>query len=113
MQLNLKQKINGTILITFIFIVIIFSGIHFYFHKSRLKTIREKISFLLSTLVDRDMEPIGDEIFENNLESLDMRIEQMLKVKGIISITVFDRSKKILTYNNLRGDSCLRLLYGV
>jgi len=96
MSLKLRHKVNGAIFITFALIAIIFTIIQLPYQKQRLENMMERIEILLHTLVDRDMESLANEIFEQNIDATKIRIQQMLKVENILSIVVFDDSGKLL-----------------
>ncbi len=96
MGLKLRHRINGAIIITFLVIAIVFTAIQLPFQKSRLQTAVNSIEILLQTLVERDMEQLANEIFDARINAIGLRLEQMKKVKGILSIAVFDNSGKLM-----------------
>lgn len=101
-SLTLRHKINGAILVTFALIAFIFSSILLPFQQRRYQTVMNKIELLLHTLVDRDNNHLADELSDNRIRAVELRLEQMMKVKGILSITVFDMEGKVLAVS---GDS--------
>ena len=103
MKLKLRQKINCSIFLTFILIAVVFAGIQIPFQQKRLQTVMDKIEILLQTLVERDMDPLANAIFENRAEAVRIRLQQMLKVKGILFISVFDGSGKLLASEGIEG----------
>jgi hypothetical protein len=105
MRLNLRYKINIAILLTFIFIVVIFIGIEVPIHQQRSETIMKKIETLLHTLVERDREQIANEIFQGLERSLKIRLDQMLEVEGILTISVFDHEGKQLVSSGQYPDA--------
>lgn len=105
MRLKLRHKINGSIFITFILIAVVFAGIQIPFQHRRLQTVMDKIEILLQTLVERDMDPLANAIFENRAEAVEIRLEQMLKVQGILLISVFDSAGKLLVSLGAEGIS--------
>ncbi len=96
MKLTLRHKINGAIIVTFLLIAVIFTAIQLPFQQHRFQTAIYSIEILLQTLVERDMEQLANEIFDSRLKALAIRLHQMRKVDGIIGITVFDDTGKIL-----------------
>jgi len=51
---------------------------------------------LVATLVERDREPLANEIYQGLADALSLRLDQMLKVNDILIISVFDKSGKLL-----------------
>ncbi len=96
MKLLLRDKINGAILLTFACIAIMFSSIQLPFQQQRLETVMEKVRTLLQTLVERDKEPLANEIFEKRTRAIKIRLHEMLKVEGMLAISVFDESGTLL-----------------
>ncbi len=93
---KIEQKVNRAILITFALIAVVFGIIQFPFQQWRLQTVMKKIETLLQTLVERDREPLANEIFERRIDAMQLRLHQMLKVEGILSISVFDANGEFL-----------------
>ncbi|MDM8524925.1 ATP-binding protein [Desulfococcaceae bacterium HSG8] len=96
MQLKMRYKINGTILITFVFIAVVFIAVHLPFQQRRFQTVMGKVETLLQTLVERDRKPLANEIFEGRVRPIKIRLQQMRKVEGILSIGIFDESGNLL-----------------
>ncbi len=96
MQFNLQHKVNVAIFITFIFIAAIFSSIFLPFQQQRSQTVMNKIETLLQTLVERDYEPLANEIFDRSMGAIKIRLKQMLKLEGLMTISVFDAKGKLL-----------------
>ncbi len=105
MRLKLRHKVNGTIFITFVLIALVFSSIHIPFQQKRLQTVMGKIETLLQTLVERDRKPLANEIFEGRTRPIRMRVQEMLKVEGIQTISVLDASGKLLVSEGLHPDA--------
>ncbi len=103
-DLSLQKKINSAIVITFIFIVIIFSSIQFPFQQKRMNTVMGKIRILLETLVDRDLNYLANEIFEKRNRAIELRVKQMLEIEGVLSINVYDGSGSILVSDSSPKD---------
>ena len=96
MRRTLQYKINGAILITFIVIGFIFISIQLPLQNRRNEMISKKIEVLLHTLVERDREPIANEIYQGLTRALAIRLDQMKELNGILSISVFDKTGKLL-----------------
>ncbi len=91
---KLRHKINGAILATFISIAVTFAGILLPFQQQRFDTVMKKIELLLQTLVERDRNHLGDELLDGRIRAVNIRLDQMMKVDGILSISIFDQQGK-------------------
>ena len=96
MNLTLRYKVNGAIIVTFLLIAVIFTAIQLPFQHHRLQTATHNIELLLQTLVERDREQLANEIFDSRLNAIKIRLKQMRKVEGILAIGVFDTYGKLL-----------------
>jgi two-component system, cell cycle sensor histidine kinase and response regulator CckA len=96
MRLNLGYKLNGAIFLTFFVIVIIFTAIYVPYQNRRVKDITHNIEGVISILIDRDKDPLSNEIYQNLVEALNTRIEGMLKLKDMLLINVYNKDGKLL-----------------
>ncbi len=96
MQLTLRHKVNSAIIITFLFIALLFILIQLPFQRHQLQRSIDNIEILLQTLVERDTEQLANEIFDDRVAAITIRIEDMRKVEGILGISVFNTSGKVL-----------------
>lgn len=96
MYCKLRHKINIVIVVIFIFIAILFSVIQLQFQHHQFQLSLENSETLLQTLVERDTEQLANEIFDNRIKAIEIRLEEMRKVEGIISISVFSQEGKQL-----------------
>jgi two-component system, cell cycle sensor histidine kinase and response regulator CckA len=96
MRLNLGYKINGAIFFTFFVIVIIFTSIYVPYQNRRVKEITHNIEGVISILIDRDKDPLSNEIYQNLIDALNLRIEGMLKLKDMLLISVYNKNGKLL-----------------
>ncbi len=94
--LKLRHKVNWAILATFALIALCFSSIQLPFEHQRLNTVMGKIHILLKTLTERDREDLANEIFEGRVRAINIRLQEMAKVEGILAISVFDDTGKFL-----------------
>ncbi len=108
---KLRDKVNVAIMTTFALIALIFTGIQLPFQQHQLQSAMKKITTVLQTLVERDREDIANEIFESRmtgykvetrLKSLQLRLQQMQKVEGILSISIFDNTGKLMVYEGIQ-----------
>jgi nitrogen fixation/metabolism regulation signal transduction histidine kinase len=64
----------------------------------------------LLTLVERDRDPLANEIFEGRIRAIEIRLRQMLKVKGILGISIFDNSGNLLVSKGMyKGGKRLKI----
>jgi len=96
MKFTLRKKINAAILSAFLIIALIFTWVQMDLQKKRSEAALNRAQTILKTLVERDREPLANEIFENRTRAIKIRINEMLKVKGIRNISVYSDSGKLL-----------------
>ncbi len=96
MKFTLKKKINTAIFMAFIIIAVIFIFVQMQLQQKRLETAMNGAETILKTLVERDKEPLANEIFETRARAIKIRIGEMLEVKGIRDISVYASSGKLL-----------------
>jgi PAS domain S-box-containing protein len=82
-------------------IAVVFASVQLPFERYRLTIVMDKIETILHTLMERDREPLANEIFERRTRAISLRFEQMLEIKGILSITAYDMDGKTLMYRGL------------
>ncbi|MBI9089443.1 MAG: HAMP domain-containing protein [Desulfobacterium sp.] len=99
-KFSLRYKTNLAILLTFFSIAMIFSTIHKPLQNRHFQSMTEKIELVLETLVQRDQEPLGNEIFDGNIRAMAIRIKAMMEVKGMLAISVFDATGILLVQEN-------------
>ena len=101
MKSNLKYKINLAILVTFASIAVIFTAIEFPFQQKRFRSSMDKIELVLKTLVERDRDPLANEIFDNNIRAMKIRLKAMMKIEGMRTIQVFDSHGRLLVHDGI------------
>ncbi len=95
-NLKLSKKIYSAICIIFFFILLFFISIELHLQKKRLtKTIALRET-LLKTLVERDKEPLANEVFDHQVRAIKIRLSKMLEVDGVLGIHVYDKSGQLL-----------------
>ncbi|WP_108651390.1 hypothetical protein [Dongshaea marina] len=97
--LKLQTKINVAIIAAFILVILLFSGMLRMAEQKNMRNLTSKIEVLLQTLVARDQEDLADELFEKRYQATSLRVKQMLKVNGILNITVFDSVGDVFVSN--------------
>ena len=100
-RFSLRQKINAAIFFTFVLIVLAFSLVQLPLQQQRVASTIDKVQVLLQTLVERDQEPLANEIFEQQRRAIELRLRQMLGVKGILAIALFDVNRKLILFDSL------------
>jgi PAS domain S-box-containing protein len=96
MNLTLRHKVNGAIIITFFLIALLFAAIQISVQQHRFQRTIQRIEVLLHTLVERDREQLANEIFDDRIKAIRIRIKEMHRVEGILSISVFDNKGLLL-----------------
>ena len=96
MKLRIFHKITIALLIVFVFVSIVFTGINQTFQTRRIETVQDKIILLLNTLVERDSQLLANEIFEKRIRAITIRLEEMKKVHGIQLISVYDDNGELI-----------------
>jgi uncharacterized membrane protein affecting hemolysin expression len=96
MKWALRQKVNVAILSTFLLIAAIFIAIELPFQQRNMQSAMKQNEMLLKSIVDRDQEPLANEIFEDRKRAMAIRLAQMSKVEGILNIAVYDEAGRLL-----------------
>jgi PAS domain S-box-containing protein len=96
MKWTLQNKANAAILITFLLIAIIYVVIQLPFQHRVMKSALKHNEVLLQSLVERDREPLANEIFEGRTRAIMIRLAQMRQVDGILNISVFDNAGRLM-----------------
>ncbi|GEM_PF-3970372 len=96
MKWALRQKVNVAILGTFLLIAAIFIAIELPFQQRSMQSAMKQKEMLLKSIVDRDQEPLANEIFEDRKRAMALRLVQMRKVEGIVNIAVYDKAGTLL-----------------
>jgi signal transduction histidine kinase/CheY-like chemotaxis protein len=101
----LKLKANAMIMIAFFMIAGIYMLVQLPVNKRNMEAMSARNQILLHSLVERDREPLANEIFERRIRAITIRIGQMRQIKGIMGITVFDAVGKFLVSDGLTPGS--------
>ena len=102
MKVPLKLKINFGLLISFLVITVIFLAIALPFQQKQFKSSQKRMELVLKTMVARDIEPLANEVFDNSIYSIKIRIKKMLEVKGMCRVSVFDAKGKLLASEGMK-----------
>lgn len=90
MNLSLRQKINTAILVTFGSIAVIFTVVQLPFQAHRLEMEVDNVKLLLQTLVEREEDDLANEIFDQRIKAIEIRLKEIAGVEGVLSAVVFD-----------------------
>ena len=83
-------------MITFFFIALIFISIEVPLQKKNLNKAMAQTKILLRTLVERDKEPLSNEIFDRQVRAIKIRLTQMSSIEGIVGIYVYDETGNLI-----------------
>lgn len=104
MQMKLQDKINGAILVTFLVMTIVFSAVLLPLQNLRARNSIAQVERVLRMLVDREEEALANELFDNRLRAIRMRTSEILRIEGLLSVTVYDRNGEIVEHaDRLQG----------
>jgi len=95
-KLKLWQKVNGAILLTFALIAVTYVAIEVPYERHMLNQAIADNEILLKTLIERDQDPLANEIFEHRVSAIALRLHQMRRLDGILEINVYDADGKLL-----------------
>lgn len=95
-QLRLWQKVNGAIFLTFALIAVTYIGIEVPYEQHKLNRTILDTSVLLKTLVERDQDPLANEIFERRVRAIELRLKQIRRVDGILEVNVYGAAGELL-----------------
>ncbi len=96
MKWNLQRKANAAILIAFLLIAAIYVAIQLPFNQRVMESAMKRNEVLLHSLVERDREPLANEIFEGRKRAIMIRLSQMRTIERILNISVFDSEGRLL-----------------
>jgi signal transduction histidine kinase len=94
---SLRFKINAAILLTFTIIALCSAAILYPFEINRRQSRLEKINILMSTVYQQKKEELANEIFSDQKIALDSSLNDMLRVKGMALLNVYDLEGNLLT----------------
>ncbi|MCK5162983.1 MAG: HAMP domain-containing protein [Desulfobacula sp.] len=100
MKLSLRYKTSLAILISFLVISIIVGKIELNFQNQRSLATLEKNQLLLKTLMERDQESFANEIFEQSIRALQIRINAIMQITGVNHIRVYNSNGHLINSDN-------------
>ncbi|THB72432.1 MAG: response regulator [Desulfobacteraceae bacterium] len=115
----LQKQIYRILVLTFVMISVIYAFILYPFEKNRYDARIRQIEFFLETIVNQKLSSIGDQIFLQNMEGLELNIKRLKMLEEITRITVFDKhgrfmaSSDRITQDDLSPDEVMQLRQSV
>jgi len=97
-DLGLKQKALISILGIFTLFSLLFTAIYIPFQNQISDYILDRNKLLIQTLIERDKDPIANEIFDHSDTSIKIRLKDMLRVDGVLLISVHDKKGEIIAF---------------
>jgi len=94
---KLKSKFNREIAKASIVVLFIFLGLFIPWQSHKSRAINEKLVALMQTFIAKDNPYLANAIFENRKRSIRLRVEELIKIDGIQSAVVFDRSGAVIS----------------
>ncbi len=105
MRVPLQRRINRSLLATFVVLAFIFGLTFLFLLGMQTDSIVKKSRTVLEMLVQRESGHLANEIFEGRVRALDLRVEEILALDSIVSVTVYDRSGRPLAHQDRLGGS--------
>ena len=90
MASRLQSKITYSLVAGFMAIAIIFTSIHLMLDQRQMTQLKGQVDLLLTALVERDREPLANEIFAQQEQAYNLRLRKMLLTPGVVGICLFD-----------------------
>ena len=86
---KLSTKINLVILSSCIIVTILFGIVFYLFEKHRHEQTLDKIKLLMKSIVNQKYEDLSSEITYYLSDALEITFQDMIKVDGIVSLSVY------------------------
>jgi PAS domain S-box-containing protein len=93
---SLSRRVTESILLTFLGISVLFVAAAVPVQLQWTQQNIESACFLLDTLLTREQDTIANELFEERIKSLRLRLEQIERVKNIHGIILYDAEGKLV-----------------
>jgi len=75
---------------------LLFTAIFIPFQNKLSDNILNRNKLLIRTLIERDKDPIANEIFDHSSKAIEIRLKDMLRVDGVLLISVHDRKGHVI-----------------
>lgn len=99
----LQRKIGLAILATFVVITVVFGIVLVFLQRLHIQDSTRRSEQYLKMLVEREAEPLANELFEKRLRAVELRIRGILGLEGILSVTVYDAHGSSLAHLDRAG----------
>ncbi|HBZ55994.1 MAG TPA: hypothetical protein DEO88_11370, partial [Syntrophobacteraceae bacterium] len=86
---SLRLKINAAILVTCAAIAIIFAFLYYPYELKRRQSQLDNIQVLLDAVFLQKREEIANELFANQKDALELSLQEMTRVEGIVGISIY------------------------
>jgi PAS domain S-box-containing protein len=86
----LQRKIGLAILATFIVMAVVFAVVLVLLQRMHIRNASRQSEQVLKMLVEREAEPLANELFEQRLRAVELRVRGILTLEGLLSVTVYD-----------------------
>jgi two-component system, sensor histidine kinase and response regulator len=96
--MTLRFKLNAAIFLTFVLLSCAFALILLHFLDDQQQVAQDKARNILAIAVGSNRHGLANEIFENRVEAVQLRVEQMHRVGEIESTHVFDEKGRLLAH---------------
>jgi len=105
MRTSLRNRITTAILITFAAVALVFGFVFLGLLRVHTDALTDKSRALLEMLLKREEMPLANEIFEGRKRAIRLRIEEILALDSMLSVTVYDRHGNMLTHLDRLGSA--------
>jgi PAS domain S-box-containing protein len=101
--MSLLHKINLAILVTFLLMAVAYSLLFFPLQARHRGYAVNRAVQLLKALVEREMDPLSNEVYEKLERAVQIRAHALLRLDNVLSVTVFDSSAAALAHADRFG----------
>jgi PAS domain S-box-containing protein len=99
----LQRKITLAILATFVVMAVMFAVGLVLLNRMHTQTAIEQFQRYVEMLVQREAEPLANELFEKRLRAIDLRIKGILASEGLLAVTVYGADGGCLAHLDRAG----------
>ncbi len=98
MRNSLQSRIIKAILVTFAAVAFFFGIVFLALLSNHTDAMVDKSRMLLKILMEREEMPLANEIFEERLRAVQLRVREILALDNMLSVTVYDRKGEPLAH---------------
>jgi PAS domain S-box-containing protein len=99
----LQRKIGLAILATFTVMAVVFGVVLVLLQRMHVQNAMRQSEQYLRMLVEREAEPLANELFEKRLRAVDLRIRAVLALEGLLSVTIYGADGGYLAHLDRSG----------